>query len=36
MYAVCIMHYAPDPALVNSVRSHHRTYIGPLLTNGRS
>lgn len=34
MYAVCIMHYAPDPALVDSVRPHHRTYIGPLLTNG--
>jgi hypothetical protein len=33
MYAVCIMHYAPDPALVDSVRPRHRTYIGPLLAN---
>jgi|HubBroStandDraft_1064217.scaffolds.fasta_scaffold515096_2 hypothetical protein len=34
MYAVCIIHYDPDPALVDSVRPRHRTYIGPLFTNG--
>jgi uncharacterized protein YciI len=34
MYAVCIMHYAPDRDLVDSVRPRHRTYVGPLLTNG--